>query len=122
MNLTPLRLLIGVITPEDEQNFQEYITRVAEIEEQYNDRFIRDSEIQNLKKPKIADPVYKTGWYNMENYIVDSWTTDWDTKNDCPCIISTFYNKLTEEMLMLNLQYKESEWKEILKKLGYTHE
>lgn len=61
MNLTPLRLLIGVITPEDEQNFQEYITRVAEIEEQYNDRFIRDSEIQNLKKPKIADPVYKTG-------------------------------------------------------------
>lgn len=122
MKLTSFKLLIGVITSEDAENFENYHRRINEIENEYTDEFIKDSKIQNLKKPKIAEPEYKTGYYNMENYVVDSWTTDWDDKNDCPCIIATFFNKLTEEMTMLNLQYKESEWKTLLSKLGYEHD
>lgn len=121
IKLTPFKLLIGVVTDEDVQNFEEYQDQLNEIHNEYSDDVVRDSKLNSLKKPKLAEPEYKIAWYNMEHYIIDTWTADWDTKHECSCIISTFFNTLTEEMHILNLQYGESEWKEILKQLDYYH-
>jgi len=113
MRLTPLKVLIETWTPEDFEKLEEYQEQMEEV----SDRVVRKS----IEKPDISKPEYKVKWYNLDNYILDSWSTEWDKERDCPIIIAVWIQTLTSGMSIMNINMVESEWKQLLLTLGYTN-
>lgn len=111
MKLTPLKVLIESYTPADFEALEEYEVAVEKA-----DRLGIDAP----EKPKIKNPEYKTKYYNLDNYIMDSWSTNWDSQKDCPIIIAIWFHIHSSAFSIMNIQMKESEWIELLKDLGYS--
>lgn len=109
--LTPFKVLIEQYTPEDFEALQEYEDRLA-----HADRL----GLEVPERPKAKEPEYKTKYYNLDNYILDSWSADYDVQRDCPIIIAIWYHPFTEALSIMNIQMKESEWKLLINQLGYT--
>lgn len=111
MKLTPLKVLIETYTMEDLEAFEDYQMEVERS---------KDLGIVAPERPKIKEPEYKTKNYNLEFYILDSWFADWDKDRECPIIVVTWFHSQTSNLLVMNVQMKETEWKELLLTLGYT--
>lgn len=112
IKLTPLKVLIESLTPD-------YFKAVEEYEEE-----AKQAASMNIKappKPRGKEPEYKTKWYNLNNYDIDSWSSDWDDGNECPIIIVIWYHIPSESMTIMNVQMKESEWIKLLEELDYIH-
>lgn len=114
MKLTPLKIAITTYSPEDIEKLQEYEESLSEI----SDSIVRSSK----PKPDLPKPEYKDKWYAMDQYIILNWAAEWDTQQEVPIIIATLFCITTSSYEVINAQYKESEWKKLLGKLGYSHD
>jgi len=111
MKLVPVKVLVESYSPEDFQAIEEYEEALTNAER---------LGLTPPEKPKGKDPEYRTKYYNFDNYILDSWAVQWDHLKDCPIIIAIWFHSHSAAFSIMNIQMTESDWKELLKDLGYS--
>lgn len=114
MKLTPIKVLISTLSPDDIEEYQKYQDTL----EATSDSIVRST----ISKPSLPEAVYKIKYYNMDQYMISTWAADWDKIREKPIIIAVMLFLPTNSLEVINAQYTETEWKKFLLKLGYTHD
>lgn len=113
MKLTPIKVLVTTLSPQDQEAWEQYEVQMSEL----SDDVVRSS----LPKPSIPEGRYQNKWYNMDQYIILSWSPDWDSVRDVPMIIAQLHCITSNTTEHINANYKESDWMKLLSQLGYSH-